>query len=275
MDADRTLTLNDGRAMPRLGLGTWQAPDAEAADVVRRAIGAGYRSIDTAAIYGNEAGVGRGIRESGVPREELFVTTKLWNDRHGFDSALRAFDESLGRLGLDFVDLYLIHWPVPGRDRYVDAWRALVRLQQEGRARSIGVSNFQAEHLRRVADETGVTPAVNQVELHPAFQQAALRRLHEELGIATTSWSPLGQGRLLAHETIAALARKHGRTPAQVIIRWHLEMGLIVIPKSVTPTRIEENAAVFDFRLDPQDMAAIAALDDPQGRIGPDPMTFA
>lgn len=263
--------LNDGRAMPRLGLGVFQTPQDETAAVVRTAIADGYRSIDTAAIYANEKGVGEGLRAAGVPRDELFITTKLWNSQQGYDEALAAFDHSLERLGLDYVDLYLIHWPAPKKDRYVDAWRALVRLKEEGRARSIGVSNFQPEHLARIVEATGVTPAVNQVELHPRFQQRALRAVHAERGIATESWSPLGRGALLADPVLAEIAGKHGKTPAQVVIRWHIDNGLIVIPKSVTPSRIAENIAVFDFSLDPDDLERIAALDSAEGRIGPDP----
>jgi 2,5-diketo-D-gluconate reductase A len=268
------ITLNDGHVMPQLGLGVWQTPADQTADLVRTALEAGYRHVDTAMIYRNEAGVGEGLRRSGVAREEVFVTTKLWNDFQGFDQTMAAFDASLARLGLESVDLYLIHWPAPSKDRYLESWRALVRLQREGRARSIGVSNFAVEHLERIVGETGVTPAVNQIELHPRFQQARLRAFHAALGIATESWSPLGQGGLLADPTIGKIAAKHGKSPAQAIIRWHLDMGLIVIPKSATPSRIVENLDVFDFVLDAEDLAAIAALDGPGGRIGPDPAAF-
>ncbi|WP_298953201.1 aldo/keto reductase [uncultured Methylobacterium sp.] len=272
--SETTLTLNDGAAIPRLGFGVWRVEDAQAPDIVGAALAAGYRSIDTAAAYGNEAGVGRAIRESGLSRDAVFVTTKLWNDRHGYDSALRAFDESLARLGLDHVDLYLVHWPVPARDAYVETWRALIRLREEGRARSIGVSNFSVAHLERIVAETGVTPAVNQIELHPRFQQADLRRFHAGAGIATEAWSPLGRGALLDDPAIVAAARKHGRTPAQVVLRWHLDLGHVVIPKSANPERIRENFSVSDFALDEQDLTTIAALDRPDGRIGPDPETF-
>ena len=267
-----TVTLNDGRAMPQFGLGVWRTAQDEAATVVQTAIQAGYRSIDTAAIYGNEEGVGAGLKAAEVDRRDLFVTTKLWNDRQGFDSALKAFDESLERLGLQTVDLYLIHWPKPSQDLYVDSWRALVRLKQEGRALSIGVSNFEPEHLERIIGETGVTPAVNQIELQPSFQQTRLRAVHAKHGIQTESWSPLGQGQLLSDPVIGRIAAKHGKSPAQAIIRWHLDNGLIVIPKSSNPARIRENIAVFDFKLDAEDLAALAALDTPGGRIGPDPM---
>lgn len=274
MPAQPMMDLNDGRSMPQLGLGTWRAAAGEAAAIVRAAIAAGYRLIDTASMYGNEPGVGEGVRGSGVAREELFVTTKLASAAHGHDAALKAFDESAKRLGLERVDLYLIHWPAPRQGLYLEAWKALVRLQAEGRVTSIGVSNFTAEHLRRVIGETGVTPAVNQVELHPRFQQRELRELHGELGIVTESWSPLGQGGLLADPTVKRIAAKHGKTPAQTILRWHLDCGLVAIPKSSNSGRIAENFDVFDFYLDGEDMAAMAGLDDPRGRIGPHPDTF-
>ena len=239
--------------------------------MVRTALAAGYRHIDTAAIYVNEAGVGEGLRASELDRGDVFVTTKLWNVDQGFDSTLNAFDHSVKRLGVDYLDLYLIHWPSPRRDLYVDTWRAMARLQADGRVRSIGVSNFNAEQLQRLVGETGVTPVLNQVELHPHFQQRALSETHAALGIATESWSPLGQGQALSDPVIAAIAARHGRTPAQIIIRWHLDTGHIAIPKSVTPTRIAENFDVFGFKLEAADLAAIAGLDSPDGRIGPDP----
>jgi len=268
------LTLNDGRTMPQVGLGVWQTPPEVTGGVVRTAIETGYRAIDTAAAYVNEAGVGEGLRASGVAREEIFVTTKLWNSHHGYDETLAAFDESLERLGLGYVDLYLIHWPVPSQGRYIDSWRAMVQLQEEGRVGSIGVSNFMVEHLRRIIGETGAIPAVNQVELHPKFQQTDLRAFHAGQGILTESWSPLGQGQILRHPVIARVAARHGKTPAQAVIRWHIDSGLAVIPKSVHAERIAENFEVFDFQLDGEDMAAIAALDDPSGRMGFDPVTF-
>lgn len=273
MSTTPIITLSDGHTIPQVGLGVWRTPDDVAAPVVRAALEAGYRHIDTAAIYGNEEGVGEGIRSSGIDRKDVFLTTKLWNDRQGFDSTLSAFDESLKRLGTDYVDLYLIHWPAPQQNRYVETWKAFVRLKEEGRARSIGVSNFYPEHLEMIIAETGEEPVINQIELHPDFQQKAARDAHATRRIVTESWSPLGQGQLLDNPTIGAVARKHGRTPAQTIIRWHIDNGLVVIPKSVTPSRIEENFQVFDFKLDDDDLAAIAALDSPGARIGPDPKT--
>ncbi|NVP53850.1 aldo/keto reductase [Mycoplana rhizolycopersici] len=268
-----TIALRDGHAIPQLGLGVWRTPEDAAAAVVRTAIEAGYRHVDTAAIYGNEEGVGEGIRASGIARGDIYLTTKLWNDQQGYDSTLRAFDESLKRLGTDYVDLYLIHWPAPQRGLYVETWKAFLRLKEEGRARSVGVSNFYPEHIEMIEAETGEAPVINQIELHPDFQQKTVRAFHAKLRIATESWSPLGQGKLLDNPTVAAIARKHGRTPAQTIIRWHIDNGLVVIPKSVTPARIVENFKVFDFRLDAEDLAAIDRLDDPGARIGPDPKT--
>jgi len=274
MATQTSLVLNDGRSIPQLGLGVWQVDDAAAPAAVEKALRSGYRMIDSAAGYANERGVGEGVRASGVPRGEIFVTTKLRNEDHGHDKALRAFDASIGKFGFDYLDLYLIHWPVPSKNLYVETWKALIRLREEGRVRSIGVSNFNPEHLRRLVDETGIVPAVNQVELHPRFQQKALRDVHAELDVATQSWSPLGQGTLLSDPTIAAIAKKHGKTPAQAIIRWHIDSGLLVIPKSVTPARIVENFEVFDFKLDTDDIDRIAALDSEGGRIGPNPAHF-
>ncbi|MFH8619648.1 aldo/keto reductase [Streptomyces sp. NPDC017979] len=269
-----SITLNNGVTMPQLGFGVWQVPDDEATAAVTTALDAGYRSIDTAAAYENETGTGRALAASGLPREELFVTTKLWNSDQGYDPALRAFDASLDRLGLDYVDLYLIHWPLPRRDAYVDTYRALEKVLSEGRARAIGVSNFLPEHLERLVEETSVVPAVNQIELHPQLQQHAAREVHARLGIATEAWSPLGSGKgLLEAPAVVAVARKHGRSPAQVVLRWHVQSGLIAIPKSVTPSRIRENLAVFDFELDSDDLAALAALDEGR-RLGPDPATL-
>lgn len=268
-----TITLNNGVEMPQLGFGVWQVPPQEAATAVTTALEAGYRSIDTAAAYENEEGVGRALAESGLPRDEVFVTTKLWNAEQGYDSTLRAFDASLARLGLDVVDLYLIHWPMPQVDKYVDTWRAFEKIYSEGRARAIGVSNFQPAHLNRLNELGGTVPAVNQIELHPRLQQAELRAFHARHGIATEAWSPLAQGALLGHETITALAERHGKTPAQIVLRWHLHLGNIVIPKSVTPERIRQNLDVFDFELSDDEIAQIGALDDGT-RTGPDPDTF-
>ncbi|MHC5262256.1 aldo/keto reductase [Streptomyces sp. UC4497] len=260
--------------MPQLGFGVWQVPDDEAETAVTTALEAGYRSIDTAAIYGNEEGTGKAIAASGVPREELFVTTKLWNADQGYDSTLRAFDTSLEKLGLDYVDLYLIHWPLPSKGLAVDTYKAFEKIQADGRAKSIGVSNFLPEHLDELTAETSVIPAVNQIELHPHLQQRASRERHAELGIATEAWSPLGQGKgLLEVPAIIAIAQKHGRTPAQVVLRWHVQLGNVVIPKSVTPSRIKENIDVFGFELDTEDLGAISALNEDR-RLGPDPATF-
>ncbi|MBZ6084699.1 aldo/keto reductase [Streptomyces olivaceus] len=257
--------------MPQLGFGVWQVPDDEAQTAVAQALEAGYRSIDTAAIYGNEEGTGRAIAASGLAREDLFVTTKLWNSDQGYDSTLQAFDTSLAKLGLDYLDLYLIHWPMPAREKYVDTYKAFEKLLADGRVRAIGVSNFLPDHLERLIGETSVLPAVNQIELHPHLQQHASRELHAEQGIATEAWSPLGSGKgILEIPAIVAIAQKHGRTPAQVVLRWHLQLGNVVIPKSVTPSRIKENIDVFGFSLDTEDLAAISALNEDR-RLGSDP----
>ena len=275
MSDQSTILFHDGNSIPQVGLGVWRTPNDTAVTAVQAALSAGYRHVDTAAVYENEDGMGEGVRASGIARSEIFLTTKLWNADQGYDSTLKAFDASLKRLGTDYVDLYLIHWPAPKRDQYVDTWKAFIQLQKEGRARSIGVSNFQPEHLQRLIDETGVTPVINQIELHPDFPQKENRAWHEKHRIVTESWSPLGQGTLLENPVVAKVAAKHGRTPAQVIIRWHIDNGLVVIPKSVTPSRIEENFKVFDFRLDAEDMATFADLEKDGKRIGPDPMTAA
>jgi 2,5-diketo-D-gluconate reductase A len=267
------IDLRDGDPIPQLGFGVFLVPPGETAQAVALALEAGYRHLDTAAAYRNEAEVGQAVHASGLERGDVFITTKCFNDDQGYDKAKRAFHASLARLEYDYVDLYLIHWPVPAHDRYVDTWRAFIELQQEGLVRSIGVSNFQPPHLQRLIDETGVTPSVNQVELHPLFAQRGLRRVHEELGIVTEAWSPLGRGKELDEPVIKEIAERHDRTPAQVIIRWHLQIGNVVIPKSVTPARIKENIDVFGFELDANDIDAIDALDAGE-RIGPDPDTF-
>jgi 2,5-diketo-D-gluconate reductase A len=265
--------LNDGATMPRIGFGVFQVAPEETVEAVSYALQTGYRAVDTAAAYANEREVGRAVRASGIGREEVFVTTKLWNSDHGSESAHRALDRSLDRLGFDYVDLYLIHWPAPGRGLYVETWEALVEPKAAGRTRSIGVSNFEIEHLERVVDATGVAPAVNQVELHPRLQQPELRRFHAEHGIVTEAWSPIAQGRVLDDPVITEVAGTIGRTPAQVVLRWHLQLGHVVIPKSVTPARIEENFRVFDFTLDDDAMRRIEALDAGE-RTGPDPAAF-
>ena len=281
MTDEPRMRLNDGRTMPQLGFGVWRVPEEETATVVGQALAVGYRLVDTAAIYGNEEGVGAALAASGLPRDDVFVTTKLWNGEQGFDSTLRACEASLRRLRLEAVDLYLIHWPCPARGLYVDTWKALVRLREEGRTRSIGVSNFTPDTMRRVIDATGVVPTLNQIELHPRFQQRAMRALHAELGIVTQSWSPLGRGflrdrgadrNLDASPALAATAAAHRKSWAQVVIRWHLQSGLAVIPKSSTPARIAANRDVLDFTLSEAEMTAIAGLDDdPGGRGGPHP----
>ncbi|QEV55617.1 aldo/keto reductase [Streptomyces platensis] len=269
-----SIKLNNGVAMPQLGYGVWQVEDEQAATAVGQALDAGYRSIDTAMIYGNEEGTGRALAASGVARDELFVTTKLWNADQGHDATLRAFDTSLAKLGLEYVDLYLIHWPLPARDTYIETYRALEEIYADGRAKAIGVSNFLPEHLERLMGETSIVPAVNQIELHPQFPQAASRAFHARHNIVTEAWSPIGQGRgLLEDPTLVKLAAKHGKSPAQVVLRWHVQLGNVAIPKSVTPSRIAENIDIFDFELDDADLTALAGLDTGT-RLGPDPAAF-
>jgi 2,5-diketo-D-gluconate reductase A len=268
-----TIRLHDGVEIPQLGFGVFQVPPDETATAVENAIAAGYRHIDTAAAYRNEAGVAAGIAASGVARDELFITTKLWNSEQGFDSTLAAFDKSIEALDTPHVDLYLIHWPMPTEDRFLDTWRAFERIKAEGGARSIGVSNFRVADLERLAAEAGEQPTVNQIELHPYLQQEELRAWHAEHGIATEAWSPIAQGAVLDDETLATIAAHHERSTAQVVLRWHLQLGNVVIPKSVTPERVRENIDLFDFELSEDDMAAIARLDRGE-RTGPDPSTF-
>jgi len=266
-------SLNNGLRMPQMGLGVWQVPQSTVADTVAMALETGYRSIDTAASYGNEAGVGEGLRRSEVGREEVFLASKLANPDQGYDSALRAFDATLERMGLDYLDLYLVHWPLPYRDLYVSSWRALERLYAEGRVRAIGVCNFQVSHLERVLDEGGIVPMVNQIELHPLLVQKKLRDFHSRHNIVTEAWGPLGHGNLPDDPTIAGIAEKLGREPAQVLLRWQIQLGNVTIPKSVTPERIRTNFDVFDFELSEEDMQVVSALDQSR-RFGPDPDEF-
>ncbi|MFF4664356.1 aldo/keto reductase [Streptomyces sp. NPDC001282] len=268
-----TITLNNGVEIPQLGFGVFQVPDAETTAAVSSALEAGYRSIDTAAIYGNEAGVGRALASSGIAREKLFVATKLWNADQGYDATLHAFDTSLDKLGLDHIDLYLVHWPTPARDLYRESWKAIEKLVAEGRIRAAGVSNFQPAHLEQLIADSELVPAVNQIELHPGLQQAELRAFHAQHGIATEAWSPLAQGAVLKEEAITTIAARHGKSAAQVVLRWHLQLGNVVIPKSVTPARIRENLDVFNFTLTDDEMVAIAALDRDL-RTGPHPNQF-
>ncbi len=268
-----TLELNNGVRIPQLGFGVFPIPPEETAQAVRTALETGYRHIDTAQMYRNEAGVGAGIAESGCAREDVFVTTKLANDAHGHDNAITALEGSLRRFGFDYVDLYLIHWPLPHKDNYVRTWLGFEDILRAGKARAIGVSNFQPAHLDRLAEETGTVPAVNQIELHPALQQPALREYHQEHGIATEAWSPLARAAVLGDPVLTRLAEKHGRTAAQVVLRWHVQLGNIVFPKSSSPDRMRQNLDVFGFALDDEDMAEIGRLDEGR-RTGADPDTF-
>ncbi|MCR6483432.1 aldo/keto reductase [Amycolatopsis sp. OK19-0408] len=268
------IELANGVAMPQLGYGVFQVPDDETTAAVKAALEAGYRSIDTAAVYGNEKGVGQAIAESGVARDELFVTTKLWNSAQGYDSTLKAFDESMQKLGLEQLDLYLIHWPTPERDKYLDTWKAFEKLYKDGRVRALGVSNFQPAHLLRLLDAADVAPVLNQIELHPYLQQREVREFDAKHGIATEAWSPLAKGgSLLGDPLVADLAVKHSRTPAQIVLRWHLQLGNVVIPKSVTPSRIAENFDLFGFTLSEEELESLTPLDRGE-RTGPDPDTF-
>lgn len=267
-----TTVLKNGVTMPWLGLGVWKMEDGDTvAEVVKAAVRQGYRSIDTAAVYQNEIGVGQGIRECGIPREELFITTKVWNGDQGYETTLAAFDESLRKLGLDYVDLYLVHWPVKGK--YVDTWRALVHLYKEGKVRAIGVSNFHAHHLKDVIEDSGVVPMVNQVEFHPHLSQKPLLAFCKEHGIQMEAWSPLAQGRLTEHPLLKEIGAKYGKSASQVILRWDLQNGVVTIPKTVREERLKENAAIFDFVLSQEEMAAIDGLNIDQ-RVGSDPDNF-
>lgn len=269
------ITLNDGNTIPQLGFGVWQVEDDEATPAVASALSVGYRLVDTAQGYENEEGVGRAITGSGLSRDQLFITSKLRNSAHDYDEALKAFDLSLEKLGLDYLDMFLIHWPVPKEDKYVDAWRAFVELKNQGRIRSIGVSNFLPEHLERIIEETGVVPAVNQLELHPKYQQRDVREHHARLNIAIECYSPLGSGSVLKDPILEEIARKYNKSVSQVILRWELDQGLIVIPKSTHAERIEQNFDVFSFTLEEDDRQRIDALDDPQnGKTGSHPKTM-
>lgn len=267
------VTLRDGAKIPQMGFGVFQVPPEDTAAVVDKALATGYRHIDTAAAYENEAGVGQALHASGLDRGDVFITTKCSNDDHGYEQATRALRASLDRLEMDYVDLYLIHWPVPSQDRYVETWKAFIEAQEQGLVRSIGVSNFQPAHLERLVQETGVTPSINQVELHPRLGQPGLRRTHADLGVVTEAWSPLAQGEVLDDPVITSIADAHERTPGQVVLRWHIQLGNVVIPKSVTPDRIQQNLHVFDFELSDDEMSEIESLDVGE-RIGPDPDTF-
>lgn len=267
------VALNDGRAMPRLGLGVWQIPPGETAQIVREAAGLGYRLFDGAVLYGNEAGLGEGVRTCGLPREEVFVTTKVWSDHHGFDACLRSVEGSLARMGLDRIDMVLIHWPAPWKGLYVETWRALVRLRDEGRVSSVGVSNFQPEHLERVAEATGVVPAVNQVEMHPELPQRELRKVHARMGIVTQAWTPLGQGRSFGAAPVRAAAERTGATPVQVVLAWNLAVGGAPIPRSQRRERLAENLAAAEVELTAEEVEAITALESGR-RCGPDPERF-
>ena len=273
LDSMSLLPMSDGRYIPQIGFGVWQVPDDEVAQACRTAVSAGYRHIDTAAVYANEQGVGEAIATCGLDRDDLFITTKIWNSDHGYAEALGAAQRSLDLLGLDYVDLLLVHWPTPAQDKYEPTWRALIELRERGLTRSIGVSNFHREHLLRIIDATGVVPVLNQIELHPWLPQAQLRALHDELGILTEAWSPLGSGQLVNDPTLTAIGAQYGVTAAQVMVRWHLQLGNVVLPKSVTPERIRENIDVFGFELSPTDMASIEGLNSGR-RIGPNPEEF-
>lgn len=270
-----TLSFPGDRTIPQLGYGVFKVDPEVAADVTAQALEAGYRHLDTATAYHNEDGVGRAIAASGIAREDLFVTTKLWNDAHAFEDAIAACEASLARLGVDYVDLYLVHWAVPAQGQYVEAWKALIELQKRGLVAAIGVSNYPKAQLEEIIEATGVAPAIHQIELHPYFQQRELREVHERHGILTEAWGPLGQGKsdLLENPAVTAIAEAHGASPAQVVLAWHLASGIVTIPKSVTSSRIVENLAAAELELTAEELAAIDALDRPDGRGGADPAT--
>jgi 2,5-diketo-D-gluconate reductase A len=268
------IELNNGTTIPQLGFGVFQIDPSDTAEAVTTALEAGYRHIDTAQMYGNEAEVGQAIAKSDIPRDQLWITTKCNNSNHGYDDAQSALDESLQKMGLDHVDLYLIHWPLPGKDLYVDTWKGFEKAQSDGKSRTIGVSNFQPHHLDRLLSETETVPAVNQIELHPHMQQAGLRSYHERHGIRTEAWSPIGQGRgLLDAPELSEIAQAHGKSPAQVVLRWHVQIGNIVFPKSSTAERIRENYAIFDFELGDDEVERINRMERAE-RLGPDPDKF-
>ena len=267
------IKLHDNNTIPQLGFGLYLVTDEETPASVAEALRVGYRSIDSAQIYQNEAGLGRVLKETKIKREELFITTKIWNDQQGYDATLKSFDVSMQKLGIEKLDLLLIHWPSAHRGLYVETWKAMIQLQRNGRVKSIGVSNFAIEHLNNIMDATSVVPVINQIELHPLYQQKELRAFHAKHNIKTEAWSPLGQGQIISHPTIKRIADKYERTPAQIILRWHMDNGIIAIPKSITPSRIQENFKIFDFKLDDSDMAMIDEMDAKTGRIGPDPST--
>ena len=273
IDQVPTIALRDDGQIPQLGFGVFQIPQEDTVEACVVALQAGYRHIDTAALYGNEAEVGQAIHAAGLDRSEVFITSKCWNDTQGYNEAINACKASLDRLEMTHLDLYLIHWPAPAQDKYVETWKAFIDLQKDGLVRSIGVSNFQQPHLERLIAETGVTPSVNQVELHPRFQQAGLRREHADLGIVTEAWAPLAQGAVLDDPVLTEIGEAHGKSTSQVALRWHVQLGNVVFPKSVTPERIAENIDIFDFHLTDDEMTRIEALDAGQ-RNGPDPDTF-
>lgn len=273
MKKKNLIPLNDGNHIPQLGFGMWQLPNKEAHKIVSHAFNVGYRLIDSAQIYQNESGLGQAIAETELRREEIFITTKIWNSEQGHEQTLKSFDISMKKLGLDYLDLLLIHWPAPQLNKYLETWKTLIELQKAGRVKSIGVSNFNKDHLEKIINETSVVPVINQIEVHPYFQRKDLRSFHDQHGIRTEAWSPLGQGQVLSNPVIKKIATSYGKSAAQIIIKWHMEQGLIAIPKSVTLARIQENFEVFDFHLTDKDIELISQLDDPKGRIGPDPMT--